>query len=205
MKRKIAAGLMIFFVFFLAYYYEKTYYPLPVPGSQQEGPPPFLRLHVVAHSNEERDQEIKLGIRDLVLGYLHSGLHEVHNYEEALNYTRTKLPDLEKRIDEKLQSGQYGYGVKGQVVLEEFPATNYNLFRFPAGKYWSLRLTLGEGQGYNWWCVLYPPMCFVDLNKSEPVSVMAPVYARGKDDGGGMWKEIRTGIKRELQKVWLSQ
>lgn len=204
MKRKLLMGMAVFLVIALAYFYEKTYYPLPGPV-REEGPPPFLRLHVVAHSNSERDQEIKLDIRDLVLADLHSGLYSAQNYEEAREYTRVHLPDLEKRVEKKLESSQCSYGVKGQVILEDFQETRYGIFRFPAGRYWSLRLTLGDGLGRNWWCVLYPPMCFIDLNKAEPVSVMAPVSGQAKDEDRDPWQELRTGIKRELRKVWLLQ
>ena len=120
---------------------------------------PF-RLHIVANSDNAADQTLKLQVRDAVVAYLTPLLADVETAEEARAVVMENIPQLEA-----LAAGitaDFGYGAYAEVGHFDFPAKRYGQVYMPAGEYPALRLVLGEGVGHNWWCVLYPPLCFVD-------------------------------------------
>ena len=119
-----------------------------------------LRLHIVANSDNAADQTLKLQVRDAVVDYLTPLLAEVETAEAAQELVAAQLPQLEA-----LAAGlvaDYGYGAYAELGRFDFPAKRYGQIFMPAGEYPALRLVLGEGGGHNWWCVLFPPLCFVD-------------------------------------------
>lgn len=120
---------------------------------------PF-RLHIIANSDSAADQAVKLQVRDAVVEYLTPLLAEVDTQAEAEAIVTRELPQLER-----LAAGitaDFGYGAAGEIGTFGFPAKRYGHIVMPAGDYRALRLVLGEGAGHNWWCVLFPPLCFVD-------------------------------------------
>ena len=121
-----------------------------------------VRFHVLANSDSEEDQKLKLAVRDRVLqeyGYL---LENCENKEETLCILEGMTQEIsETALAEVVELG-YGYPVRVSVVREEFPFKKYDDLIFPAGVYDALRIEIGEAEGQNWWCVLYPQMCFVD-------------------------------------------
>lgn len=121
-----------------------------------------VRFHVLANSDDTDDQSLKLAVRDRVLkeyGYL---LETCENKEETL----CMLEDVKQEICEtalaEVSAQGYDYPVRVSVVREEFPFKKYDDLIFPAGVYDALRIEIGNAEGQNWWCVLYPQMCFVD-------------------------------------------
>lgn len=119
-----------------------------------------LRLHIVANSDNAADQALKLQVRDAVVAYLTPLLAEVETAGEAREIVLAQLPQLEA-----LAAGltaDFGYGAYAELGRFDFPAKRYGQVFMPAGEYPALRLVLGEGAGHNWWCVLFPPLCFVD-------------------------------------------
>ncbi len=119
-----------------------------------------LRLHIIANSDNAADQTVKLQVRDAVVAYLAPLLAEAATAEEAQAIVAERLPQLEALAAGIVQD--YGYGAYGEIGRFDFPAKRYGQVYMPAGEYPALRLVLGEGAGHNWWCVLYPPLCFVD-------------------------------------------
>ena len=120
---------------------------------------PF-RLHIVANSDNAADQTLKLQVRDAVVAYLTPLLADVETPEAAQAVVLENIPQLEQ-----LAAGiaaDFGYGAYAEVGRFDFPAKRYGQVFMPSGEYPALRLVLGEGAGHNWWCVLYPPLCFVD-------------------------------------------
>ena len=121
-----------------------------------------VRFHVLANSDSEEDQALKLAVRDQVLKDYGALLGECENKEETL----AALEDAKQAISEsalaEVRAQGYAYPVRVSVVREEFPEKTYDTLTFPAGVYDALRIEIGEGKGQNWWCVLYPQMCFVD-------------------------------------------
>ncbi len=119
----------------------------------------LVRLHVVAASDSEEDQVIKLQVRDAVLEFVEEGLEGLQDIDEVTAYIRTRLPQLQAVANETLDR----LGVDCEAVVtfweEEFPTRVYDTFSLPAGVYESLKITIGDGQGENWWCVVFPSLC----------------------------------------------
>ena len=119
----------------------------------------LIRLHVVAASDSEEDQAIKLQVRDAVLESLQAGLENATDIEAAKAYIESQLPKLESAANQVLAAAGYGDVATVSLQVEEFAARVYDTFSLPAGLYDSLRITIGEGAGRNWWCVTFPTLC----------------------------------------------
>ena len=118
-----------------------------------------LRLHVIANSDTDIDQDVKLKVRDAVLtkgAEIFDGSVNVKNAKEKLT---PELEKLEKEADSVLNENGLGYGAKVKLTDEYFPVREYENFTLPSGRYMSLTVTLGSGEGHNWWCIMFPPLC----------------------------------------------
>ena len=124
-------------------------------GEQRRLADKLVRLHVLAVSDSEEDQAVKLRVRDEVLAYLTPILRGAENAQEAVGLLSRELPALETIAREV--SGETF--VSAALSREPYPTREYETFSLPAGMYTSLRITLGAGEGHNWWCVVYPPLC----------------------------------------------
>ncbi len=120
----------------------------------------LVRLHVVANSDSEGDQAVKLQVKDAVVEYLQEAMADIADVETAKEYLRENLPKIERVANDCLVS----LGVEPEAVVtfckEEFGKRVYDTFTLPSGVYDSLRITIGEGEGKNWWCVVFPSLCF---------------------------------------------
>ena len=119
----------------------------------------LVRLHVVAASDSEEDQAIKLQVRDAVLESLQDGLADAADIEAAKQYIASQLPKLESVANEVLAAVGCVDVATVSLQVEEFAARVYDTFSLPAGLYDSLRITIGKGEGRNWWCVTFPTLC----------------------------------------------
>ena len=119
----------------------------------------ILRLHVVAASDSAEDQAVKLRVRDAVLASLQQGLEDVKDLDQAIAYVETMLPRLEQTANRVLEEYGFSHRVSLSLGEEEFPARQYDTFRLPSGIYKALRIVIGEGEGQNWWCVVFPELC----------------------------------------------
>ena len=119
----------------------------------------IIRLHVVADSNNPEDQRVKLMVRDEVLKMIETIKEEAPSKEEALQLLQEKLPELQQAANRVLSEA--GKQCKAVVTLlkEEFPTRYYDTFALPAGIYDALRISIGSGEGQNWWCVVFPDLC----------------------------------------------
>lgn len=120
----------------------------------------ILRLHVVAASDSEADQAVKLRVRDAVLGSLREGLSDLTDLNEAKAYVLEMLPKIENTANRVLEEAGFSDRVQVNLTQWEFPARNYDTFSLPSGVYEALRIVIGEGEGQNWWCVVFPELCF---------------------------------------------
>ena len=116
-----------------------------------------IRLHVIANSDSEGDQEVKLKVRDEILKRMEQ--YEASTKEQALEIIGNDKENLEKIATECLKNHGYDYEVSIEIGDESYPTRDYDGFSLPEGTYTSLRVIIGSGQGQNWWCVLYPPLC----------------------------------------------
>ena len=119
----------------------------------------LVRLHVVAASDSAEDQEIKLRVKDAVVESLNAELAGLHNAEEAKRYLKENLPKIESIANRVLQESGCEDTATVSLMLEEFSTRVYDTFTLPAGLYESLRITIGDGAGQNWWCVVFPSLC----------------------------------------------
>lgn len=119
----------------------------------------LLRLHVVANSDAPEDQAVKLRVKDAVVSMLEETMEAMPTVEEAKAYLETHLPQIEETANRVLK--ELGSGLEAVVTFarERFPTREYDTFRLPAGVYQALRITIGAGEGHNWWCVLFPSLC----------------------------------------------
>ena len=115
----------------------------------------LIRLHVLAVSDEEEEQAVKLRVRDAVLSFLSPQLETVTDKAEAGQIVSSSLPQIRAAAE----SAAEGREVSVSFTREKYPTRRYGSFALPAGEYDSLRVILGEGQGHNWWCVVFPPVC----------------------------------------------
>lgn len=119
----------------------------------------LIRLHVVANSDAAEDQQIKLRVRDAIVESLRQGMAEVLDAEQAKAYLRQQLPQLEALANRVLREAGFSETAVVSLNTEAFPTRDYNTFSLPAGVYEALRVTIGEGEGRNWWCVVFPEFC----------------------------------------------
>lgn len=119
----------------------------------------LLRLHVVGASDSKEDQEVKLLVRDAVLGSLEAGLQDLTDMDTAVSYVSDMLPKVEAAANEALRSAGFSDTAVVTLTEEAFPTRDYDTFSLPAGVYKALRVVIGEGGGKNWWCVVFPQLC----------------------------------------------
>lgn len=131
---------------------------LPVHG-ETEIYDNVLRLHVLANSDSEADQDLKLLVRDAMLKVGEGLFDGVFDRDEAEAILKKNLPLFEDAATRVIAEAGYSYPVRFELGQEEYPVRTYGSLCFPSGSYLSLRVIIGEGEGQNWWCVLYPPLC----------------------------------------------
>ena len=134
-------------------------YTIALVADRQKLKNELVRLHVVAASDSEEDQAIELQVRDAVLESLQAGLENATDIEAAKDYIQAQLPKLEHVANQVLAAAGCGDVATVSLQVEEFAARVYDTFSLPAGLYDSLRITIGEGEGRNWWCVTFPTLC----------------------------------------------
>lgn len=137
-----------------------------------------LRLHVLAHSDSEADQELKLKVRDRVLEEAEEILPKGASAEEASQIVQKNLLRLAAAGAEVVAEEGYDYPVSAEVRETWFPTKDYDGFSLPAGQYRALRILIGEGEGQNWWCVVFPPLCLGSASES----VTATALQAGMDE-----------------------
>ncbi len=125
----------------------------------------IIRFHVIANSNNDEDQALKLKVRDKVIEFVSNSLKESNSLDESRQFilkNKSNIEDIAK--DVIIQSG-YSYNVTSSLSRENFPDKLYGDVVFPQGEYEAYRILIGEAKGENWWCVMFPPLCFVDGTK----------------------------------------
>jgi stage II sporulation protein R len=139
---------------------------LPIHG-ESEIYDNVLRLHVIANSDSTEDQELKLLVRDEILRVSEDIFSNCKSRDQAQIKALENLDMIEQAAIRVIRENGYDYGVSIALSTEEYPTKNYESCCFPAGEYLSLRVMIGESEGQNWWCVLFPPMCVGAASSSE--------------------------------------
>lgn len=128
-----------------------------------------LRLHVIANSDTSVDQNLKLRLRDYILQEGKDIFNGSVNVENAVEKIEPVLPELEKSTKAFVNQAGFDYDVKISLSNEYFTTRTYETVTLPAGKYLALRVVIGSGEGHNWWCVMFPPMCVPAADKKDEI------------------------------------
>lgn len=121
-----------------------------------------FRLHVIANSDKDTDQELKLQVKNKIVEYLQQKLNPDAGLEETKEMVLIHLQEIEEEAEKTVKESGFDYEVHTAVENTYFPDKTYGDCTFPAGEYEALNVRIGKAQGHNWWCVLYPSLCFVD-------------------------------------------
>lgn len=125
----------------------------------------FLRIHIRANSNNEEDQRVKYVVKDAIVERLYSVVAECETKQELINAINTNKNELEKLANDILRENNFTYNSSIKVCEEYFPTRVYNdSLKLESGVYDAIIVGLGNAEGNNWWCVVYPPLCFTDVS-----------------------------------------
>ena len=161
-----------------------------------------VRLHVLANSDSEEDQALKLLVRDAVLERATALLEQTESRAEAEALLRESLPELETIAEETVRANGYSYAVTAELEDTSFPTKEYDGFSLPAGEYLALRILIGEGVGQNWWCVVFPPLCTA-ASADVPETALAAGFT---EDQVGLMTEEDSGYVLKFKAVeWWEQ
>ncbi|WP_051962585.1 stage II sporulation protein R [Geobacillus icigianus] len=145
-----------------------------------------IRLRILANSDAAQDQELKRKVRDAVNAQINGWVAELTSLAEAKRVIRSHLPDIEQTVARVLRDERSHQLYKVEFRPVRFPTKVYGDYVYPAGTYEAVLITLGEGKGANWWCVLFPPLCFLDFSNGDAVMMMAsqtPNHGPGQPNG----------------------
>ncbi len=155
-----------------------------------------LRLHILANSDSQEDQALKIQVRDAVIAYAKELFAHTENKEQAMAQAQRSLSALEQVAEQTLRENGCTDRVKAGVDRTFFPTKEYdNGTRLPAGFYDALRLEIGQAKGRNWWCILYPPLCFGG-------SIEQSAQALGEAGEMATSKEPQIQVKFKLVEWW---
>lgn len=168
-----------------------------------------VRLHVLANSDGEEDQALKLKVRDRVLARATELLTQAKNRAEAESLLREALPELETLAVRELRANGCDYPVRAELTDTEFPTRAYDGFTLPAGEYLALRVMIGEGAGRNWWCVVFPPLCLGSVSETAAETAAEAGFSQdqlalisGEDEGYvvrfkaiELWEQLRAWVE----------
>lgn len=130
----------------------------------------IVRLHVLANSDTDEDQALKRKVRDAVIDYMKPYMLSSTNRYQAEHILAEHMPVVQEIARQIVQNNGFDYPVRVELGQHLFPTKTYGELALPAGNYQALRVLIGNAEGQNWWCVLFPPLCFVDVTNSLAIS-----------------------------------
>ena len=144
----------------IAFVLTVIYSVIPFQAVCAEIPNDVFRFHILANSDSEEDQVLKLKVRDKVLEKTKILFDTANSKSDAEEFVKANLETIEKIAQNEVYKNGYNYPVKVEVVNMHFDTRYYEGYTLPSGMYDALRITIGNAKGHNWWCVMYPPLCF---------------------------------------------
>lgn len=138
-----------------------------VHARQQELAGQLIRFHVRANSDLANDQALKMKVKETVVSYMEELLKDSTDVQESEQRINAHMQDILMLAMNTIHEQGYEYDLSGYLVEEYFPLRVYGNIALPPGRYKAFRIDIGEAKGKNWWCVLYPPLCFVDITHGE--------------------------------------
>lgn len=173
-------------------------------------PEELIRFHVLANSDSDEDQALKRAVRDALLKEVSPRLAESHSLEESRQILMELRPEMEQIGKSVVQAWGKNYEVKTDYGHFSFPTKSYGSLVLPAGEYEAVRVLIGKAEGSNWWCVLFPPLCFVDIEHSTAVPVDGkpgiPIQQGGKNSASkavqGSKPVVKFWVWEKLKGLW---
>ncbi|MDZ5253160.1 stage II sporulation protein R [Clostridium sp. LIBA-8841] len=127
----------------------------------------LIRFHVLANSDSNIDQQLKMKVKDEVLKYILPILNESESLEESREILKREDGNIIEIAENCIKEEGFNYTVETTLTRENFPVKEYGNIVLPQGEYEAYRILIGEGEGQNWWCVMFPPLCFIDVTKGQ--------------------------------------
>lgn len=127
----------------------------------------IIRFHVLANSNSREDQELKIKVKDKIIEYIFPKLEESNSLEESREILTENEKEIIEIANKCIKENGYNYSVSIEFKRENFPEKVYGNITLPQGEYEAFRVLIGQASGENWWCVMFPPICFVDVTKGQ--------------------------------------
>ena len=158
--KKIKFIIILTFLFFIYIFFSAYSYVYSISSNLSNS---VFRLHVIANSNSEEDQALKYKVRDNLINYINKLCTNCTSKEEVIKACKENEINLKKIAYETIKSEGFNYDVTVEINKSMFPTKTYGDISFPSGNYDALKVKIGNSKGKNWWCVLYPSLCFVDM------------------------------------------
>jgi stage II sporulation protein R len=162
-------------------------------------PEEAIRLRILANSDLEQDQNVKRLVRDEVNKEITNWVATLTSQEEAKSVIKAGLPELQKIAEEVVSEQGLDQSVKVDFGKVEFPTKLYGQYLYPAGEYEAVLITLGAGEGANWWCVLYPPLCFLDFSTGN--AVRSPGFETKVEASGNEITEVDSEDEEDVSGI----
>lgn len=161
MTRKLKYIFIILFLLFCFIFISISSYASTVLENLSDN---FFRLHILANSDSEADQNLKLKVRDTIIEYMNSQDFSENSKSEVIDSVKNNLEIYKKIAEDVIRDSGFDYPVSIEIGNFYFPTKLYGNISLPAGNYDALRIKIGNAEGQNWWCSLFPPLCFVDIS-----------------------------------------
>ena len=160
-NKKVKNSLILLFLLFLYISISAISYVNAVSKDIEES---VFRLHVIANSDSYEDQNLKYKVRDNLIEYMNTLCIDVESKEEAIKIANLHLDEFKQIAEETIKENGFSYPAYVEIGNFSFPTKNYGDVSLPAGYYDALRVKIGNAEGQNWWCVMFPPLCFVNVS-----------------------------------------
>lgn len=159
----------------------------------------LIRFHVIANSDNDLDQKLKLKVRDEILDKIGVKLDDSKSIDESRNILKENINEIKYIAKETVVKNGYDYDIEVDLGKHNFPTKNYGDITLPAGEYEAIRIVIGDGNGKNWWCVMFPPLCYVDITHGLSTSETETQLTEVLDDEE--YNMISTKKERNTKKV----
>lgn len=160
-SKKLKSIVLLIFLLFIYVFISAQNYVTAVANDLSQA---VFRLHVIANSDSKEDQDLKLQVRDSLLNYMNKLCENCSTKEEAISMAISHQYEFQEVAEKTILDNGYTYPVKININNFYFPTKNYGDISLPAGIYDALRVEIGEAKGKNWWCVMFPSLCFIDIS-----------------------------------------
>lgn len=158
---KLKNAILLIFLLFLYVFISAQSYVSAVSADLSNA---VFRLHVIANSDSDEDQNLKLKVRDALLDYMNNICSDCSTKEEAITIATEHQSEFQKIAEQTIADNGFDYSIKININNFYFPTKNYGDISLPAGFYDALRVEIGQASGKNWWCVMFPSLCFIDVS-----------------------------------------